>query len=94
MDYEWDPDKARSNLQKHIISFADAVTIFLDDLAITIEDDFPCEERFVTIGTDALGRILIVVYTYRENIIRIISARKATLREREQYQGKGYERRI
>ncbi len=87
MDYQWDPDKARSNLRKHSISFADAVTIFLDDNAITIEDDYPSEERFVTIGMDALGRILIVVYTYRDNIIRIISARKATSGEREQYEG-------
>ncbi len=87
MDYQWDPDKARSNLRKHSISFADAVTIFLDDNAITIEDDYPSEERFVTIGMDSLGRILIVVYTYRDNIIRIISARKATSGERKQYEG-------
>lgn len=86
MDYQWDPHKARGNLRKHDISFADAVTVFSDDNAITIEDDFPSEERFITIGMDALGRVLIVVYTYRESIIRIISARKATAREREQYE--------
>jgi len=84
--YQWDPDKARSNLQKHNISFADAVTVFSDDNAITIEDDFPDEERFVTIGMDALGRVIIIVYTYRENFIRIISARKATSHERKQYE--------
>ena len=86
MYYQWDPDKARSNLQKHNISFADAVTVFSDDNAITIEDDFPDEERFVTIGMDALGRVIIIVYTYRENFIRIISARKATSHERKQYE--------
>jgi uncharacterized DUF497 family protein len=48
MDYQWDPHKVQRNLRKHNISFADAVTVFLDDDAITIEDDFPKEERFVT----------------------------------------------
>ncbi len=86
MDYQWDPRKALSNLRKHNVSFADAVTVFSDDNSITIEDDFPGEERFVTIGLDTLGRILVVVYNYRENTIRIISARKATSRERKQYE--------
>lgn len=85
MDYEWDPHKARSNLRKHNISFADAVTVFSDDHAITIEDDHLDEERYVTIGRDALGRILVIVYTHRENTIRLISARKTTARERKQY---------
>ena len=86
MDYQWDPHKARSNLRKHNISFADAVTVFSDDKAITIEDDFPGEERFVTIGMDALGIVLVVVYTYRASTIRIISARIATTREQKQYE--------
>lgn len=60
--------------------------VFSDENAITIEDDFPGEERFVTIGSDALGRVLVVVYTYREDIIRIISARRATSGERKQYE--------
>jgi uncharacterized protein len=85
VDYQWDPDKAKGNLRKHNISFADAVTVFSDDNAITIEDELPGEERFVTIGMDSLGRILVVVYTYRESIIRVISARKATAREQQQY---------
>ena len=67
MDYQWDPDKAKSNLHKHNISFVDAVTVFSNDNAITIEDELPGEERFVTIGMDSLGKILVVVYTYREN---------------------------
>jgi uncharacterized DUF497 family protein len=86
MDYQWDPYKARSNLRKHKVSFADAVTVFSDDNALTIDDDFPDEERFVTIGMDAMGRVLVVVFTYRGNTIRIISVRKATAREQEQYE--------
>lgn len=57
MDYQWDDNKAKANLQKHKIDFAYAVTVFSDDFAITIEDDHPDEERFVTIGMDALARI-------------------------------------
>lgn len=86
VDYRWDPDKSRLNLAKHGVHFADAVTVFSDDRALTIEDDHPDEERFVTIGMDALGRILLVVYTFRGTSIRIISARKATAQERKQYE--------
>jgi len=87
MDYEWDPAKARSNLRKHGVDFADAVSVFPDDYALTIPDDDPSEERFVTIGMDALGRILVVIYTWRGRRIRIISARKADSYERKQYKG-------
>ena len=88
MDYEWDPGKAATNLQKHGVSFADAVSIFSDEFALTAADDFAKEERFVTLGTDAFGRLLVVVYTWRgEQTIRMISARKATRRERSQYEG-------
>lgn len=86
MDYQWDQDKAKINLRKHRVDFADAVIIFEDDFALTIPDDYPAEERFVTIGMDALGRILVVIYTWRGESIRIISARKATKRERKQYE--------
>jgi uncharacterized DUF497 family protein len=55
--------------------------------AITIPDEYPFEERFVTVGMDALGRILVVVYTWRRDRIRIISARKATTKEINQYKG-------
>lgn len=85
MDYQWDDNKAKTNLKKHRVDFADAVTVFSDDFAITIADDHPDEERFVTVGMDALGRILVVVYTWRGESIRIISAWKATNRERKQY---------
>ena len=87
MDYEWDTNKAKSNLQKHGIDFADAATVLSDDYALTIPDDYPDEERFVTIGMDALGRILAVVYTWRGKRIRIISARKAESHECKQYEG-------
>ena len=86
MDYQWDVNKSGANLKKHRVDFADAVTVFSDDFALTIPDDYPDEERFVTIGMDALGRILVVIYTWRGDSIRIISARKATNRERKQYE--------
>jgi hypothetical protein len=87
MHYEWDPTKARLNLRKHGVDFADAATVFSDDLALTISDDDPDEARFVTIGMDALGRIVVVVFTWRGKRIRIISARKAEAHERKQYEG-------
>lgn len=82
-----DPDKARANVRKHKIEFADAVAVFADEMAITMEDERPEEDRFVTIGMDMLGRILVVVFTWRGDDIRIISARKATPNERRQYEG-------
>ncbi|MGH7998505.1 MAG: BrnT family toxin [Brasilonema sp.] len=85
MRYQWDPNKAAANLRKHGINFADAVSVFSDDLAITIPDERFNEERFITIGVDAFGRVLVVVYTWRGEQIRLISARKATLREQKQY---------
>ena len=85
MTFEWHPEKARRNRKKHGISFADAIEVFSDDYATTVEDRSPQEQRHVTIGLDALGRILVVVYAWRGETIRIISARKATARERAQY---------
>jgi len=87
VEFEWDSKKALSNLKKHGIDFADAVSVLEDERAITIPDEHPFEERFVTIGMDALGRILVVVYTWRRDRIRIISARKATAKEINQYKG-------
>lgn len=87
MDYEWNPEKAKSNFRKHKIHFADAVSAFSDDYALTIEDQSTDERRFITLGRDAFGRILLIVYTYRHDyLIRIISARKATAAERQQYE--------
>ena len=59
VNYQWDDEKAQSNYRKHGIEFADAVSALADDYAITIEDDYPDEERFVTIGTDAFRRVII-----------------------------------
>ncbi len=89
MNYQWDPKKAASNLRKHGIEFADAVGIFEDDWALTIEEQhIESEQRFVSIGSDFLGRLIVVVYTYRNDDIRIISARRATKRERMSYEQK------
>ncbi len=86
MVYQWNRDKAATNLRKHGVDFADAVSVFSDDLAITIPDERFDEERFVTIGLDAFGRVLVIVYTLRGDEIRVISARKATRQERRQYE--------
>jgi uncharacterized protein len=89
VDFEWDEDKAKENLEKHGIDFADAVTVIEDMRALTMPDPASEEEeRFVTLGTDALERLLVIAYTWRDHRIRLISARKATRRERRQYEGK------
>lgn len=84
---EWDPRKAEANLRTHGVSFAEAVTVLEDDLALTREDpDSASEPRFVTLGLSSLGNRLVVVYTYREpEAIRLISAWKANKRQREAY---------
>ncbi len=87
LEFEWDSRKAISNQKKHGIDFADVVNVFEDERAITIADDYPDEEHFITVGMDALGRILVVVYTWHKTHIRIISARKATAKEIKQYKG-------
>jgi uncharacterized DUF497 family protein len=89
MSFEWDPKKAAANVEKHGIPFAEAVFALEDDRAVTVADDSPGEQRWATIGIDAIGRILVVVYTWRDDDIRIISARGATARERRQYQEGG-----
>ncbi|MCY7369001.1 MAG: BrnT family toxin [Chamaesiphon sp.] len=86
MAYQWDKNKAATNLRKHSIDFADAVAVFSDDLAISTSDERFEEERFITIGLDALNRLLVVIYTWRGEEIRIISARFATRQERRQYE--------
>jgi uncharacterized protein len=84
-DADWDPRKAAANLKRHRVDFADAATVLHDEQAITVRDDEGDEERYVTIGMDALGNVLVVVYTWRGERPRLISARKATPQEREQY---------
>jgi len=85
---EWDEDKAAANLRKHGVDFADAATVLEDEAALTRPDEHPEEDRWVTLGMDALGRVLVVVYTWREENPRLISARKATRTERRQYESK------
>ena len=87
MEFEWDKDKATSNLKKHGIDFADAALVLFDDLAVTIPDKSESESRFITIGMDPVGRTLVVIYTWRGERIRLISARKATSKERREYEG-------
>jgi uncharacterized protein len=85
--FEWDPIKAATNLRDHEVDFADAAVALSDLLAMTIEDpDAGGEERFITVSMDALGRILITVYTYVGVKIRIISSRKASPGERRTYE--------
>jgi len=89
VELEWDGEKAASNLRSHGVDFADAATVLSDDMAITIIDDSEDdEERHVTLGLDALGRCLVVVYTWRGEKARLISARKATKSERRRYESK------
>ena len=85
MDFEWDYKKAESNLSKHRVDFADAVSIFYELNAVTLKDIYEEEQRFISIEIDCLGRVLVVVYTCRGETIRIISARKANKRERRTY---------
>jgi len=85
--FEWDGEKARSNLRKHGVDFADAVAVFEDEEALTMPDQISAvdEQRFVALGRDARRRILVVVYTWREESIRLVSARLAMRGERGQY---------
>lgn len=86
VDIEFDPAKAASNLAKHKVSFAHAEQALRDPMAVTIEDpDAEGELRLVTLGMDALGRVLVIVHTPRGERIRLISARKASRGESEQY---------
>jgi uncharacterized DUF497 family protein len=93
-NFEWDPDKAQANYRKHRIFFETAATIFKDTKTLTIFDNTHSqrEERWITIGISENGKILVVVHTFEEKddvnfSIRIISARKATKMEIQQYQG-------
>ena len=85
--FEWDEQKAASNLQKHRVSFDEAVSVFADDLALTFADSdhFESEERSRTYGNSNRGRLLVLVHTERRHNIRIISARKATRYEKSIY---------
>ena len=87
MGYEWDPAKAETNAKKHGIDFADAAVALEDERALTIEDTTSrFEERFISLCADPLGRVLVVVFSWRGEAIRLISARRATGREKRQYE--------
>lgn len=89
MNFTWDDTKYQTNLRDHHVDFRDAVGVFFDDRALTDEDeDAEGEQRLVSMGRDFLDRVLIVVYTERDDDeIRIISARKASPGERKAYAG-------
>ena len=88
MEFEWDLDKAARNFTKHGVSFADAATVFGDPLAITYYDSSHSddEDRYLTFGQSQAGQLLVVSHTDRGEKTRIISARNATKRERQQYE--------
>ena len=86
VDIEFDPVKAKANLHKHKVSFSHAEQALRDPMALTTEDpDSEGEQRFISLGLDALGRVLVVVHTPRGSRTRLISARKASRGESEQY---------
>lgn len=86
MDYEWDSNKARENIRKHGVDFADAVIALEDENALTIEDFDHAEQRFKTLGMGSYLNILFVVHAERVGgVIRIISARKADSKMIKQY---------
>jgi uncharacterized DUF497 family protein len=86
--FEWDGIKAKINLQKHDVSFDESVTIFNDPLIVTMPDvdHSETEQRFISIGMSVKGILLVVIYTERDERIRLISCRKATKREIKFYE--------
>ncbi|MBS0461865.1 MAG: BrnT family toxin [Proteobacteria bacterium] len=82
---ECDPDKAASNLRKHGVSFDEAATCLLDPQALAMPDDGADEARWLLVGCSASGRVLTICYTLRGDVPRLISARKATAREKASY---------
>ena len=87
MKFQFNPDKAISNRKKHGVSFSDAEGVFYDELAIHTEDIYSeGESRFIAVGMGSAGQILVVVYTYLGEEIRLISARRATHKEIKSYE--------
>jgi len=85
-EFEWDPRKSEANFRKHGVRFSDAATAFLDLAAITSADpDSNGELRFMTLAQDINGRVLVTVFTYVDERVRIISSRKASRAERLDY---------
>ena len=89
MDYEWDPAKAAANLKKHGVAFADAALSLEDPLGLSAPDpDASGEARFIFLGADPAGRLLVTVFSPRGKRVRIISSRKASRAERRNYETK------
>jgi len=89
MRVTWDFKKAAANFRKHGVEFSHAATVLDDPQAVTVEDRRHEEQRFATVGSDLLGRVPVVVYAYAEkDEIRLISARRASPRERRNYEEK------
>ena len=88
MEFEWDAPKAEANIQKHGVSFDEAASVFLDQLALSGQDPdhSTSEARYITFGMSSLGRLLSVSHTHRPGGIRIISARRVTRMERKFYE--------
>jgi hypothetical protein len=87
MDYEWNRAKEKANADKHGVAFADAALALEDEFAVTVADpDAEDEERFVSLGMDPNGRVLVTVFTHRGDVIRLISSRRASKAERRQYE--------
>lgn len=88
LSFQWDENKARTNLAKHGVSFAEAATVFADPLSLTIPDPAhsQTEERFIVLGHSHQRKLLVVVHTERGDTLRIISARRASRRERKSYE--------
>jgi len=88
VEFEWDPQKAAANVKRRRVSFNEAASLLEDPLSTTYPDEAHSEEetRFLTIGASHRGRVLVVAHTERNDTIRIISARRATRREREFYE--------
>ena len=88
MTFEWDPQKAASNVLKHKIWFEEAVTVFSDPLARIHDDPLHSQQepREIIVGKSGLGRLLLVVFVERENRVRLISARRATQTERKDFE--------
>ena len=89
MRFEWDGTKATSNLKKHHVSFDEAVTVFYDPLAASFADPDHSRDdsRLVTVGYSVQGRLLVVCHVERAGVVRVISARRATPRERKRHEG-------
>jgi len=87
VEYEWDPGKEAANYSKHSVHFADAIGAFEDEAALTEPDTTSSEDRTKTLGVDFLGRLMLVVWTFRDDdTIRLISARLATTAQRKLYE--------